>query len=164
MVRNTKPLSGGGKDKFLRGLVDAVADVPPGVRLALSAELTQAISEVRVRRQAYDRVRDQPDSPGAPAKVASTRAVPPKAEALPPAATPPAFDPFAFSVVAVLTKKGKAALLVELDKVLAVEDLRRIADAQHLALDPELSFASHIRAAIVIGAERRIAERKAAAS
>ncbi len=159
MVRHTKPLSGGAKDKFLRGLVDAVDGVPDGARRALTRDLTQGITEVRVRREAYERVRDQPDRPSELLANAAPTTVPTPAA---PAKT--AFDPFAFSVVAVLTKKGKAALMDELDKVADVEDLRRIGEAQHLALDPALTTAVDIRAAIVSGAEQRIAERKAAAS
>lgn len=160
MVRQTKPLSGGGKDKFLRGLVDSVDGLPDSARQALTRELSQGITEVRVRREAYERVRDRPDRPPEKAVPLAPRTEPPNRVA----PTAASFDPFAFSVVAVLTKKGKAALMAELDKVAAVDELRGIADAQHLALDPALDGAAEIRTAIVSGAERRIAERKAAAS
>jgi hypothetical protein len=155
MVRHTKPLSGGAKDKFLRGLVDAVAGVPDAARLALERELTQGIAEVRVRREAYERIREQPERPTTASTVAA---------AMPAHVDRATFDPFAFSVVAVLTKQGRPALQAALDKIETVEDLRRIGDAQHLALDPALTIASDIRTAIVSGAEQRIAERKAAAS
>lgn len=168
MVRHTKPLSGGGKDKFLRGLVDGVENVPESARGALKRELTEGILEVRVRRAAYDRVRaatprqaDEPPAapspklPPAPAPAVTETVAPP---------SKPVFDPFAFSVVAVLTRKGRDALLETLAAIEAVEDLRSLALAQHLALDPDLASADEIRAAIVAGAERRIAERKAAAS
>lgn len=160
MARNTKPLSGGAKDKFLRGIVASVEGVPPGVVKALTQELTNNITEVRVRRQAYERVRDgEPAAqPGEMTRAAALPQIAPKA---PESA---AFDPFAFSVVAVLTKKGKAVLAAELDKVGTSDDLRRLAEAQHLALDPALADMAEMRAAILVGAERRIAERKAAAS
>ena len=150
MGRQTKPLSGGGKDKFLRGLVEAVDGIAEGPRRALTQALTDSISEVRVRREAYDRVRNAPEPQDAPTVAPNTEA--------------PPFDPFAFSVITVLTKRGKAGLHAELDKVGSIDHLRHIADAQHLALDPALSTLDDIRAAIVTGTERRIAERKAAAS
>ncbi len=163
MVRQTKPLSGGAKDKFLRGLVNATDGVPEGARVSLSTALTQAITEVRVRREAYERVRDQPELVLAAPSPRATLTAPPFLEPVV-ALTPTAFDPFAFSVVAVLTKKGKQALLEALGGIESVDNLRRIGDAQHLALDPALVAAVDLRAAIVSGAEQRIAERKAAAS
>jgi hypothetical protein len=162
MVRHTKPLSGGGKDKFLRGIVDGVDGIPQPMRRALSKHLAEAITEVRVRREAYERVRGQPET-STPVDETSTAATVTPAPATP-RGEPSAFDPFAFSVVAVLTKKGKPTLVAELEKIDTLDHLRRIADAQHLALDPDLRSIADIRAAIVSGAERRIAERKAAAS
>ena len=156
MTRNTKPLSGGGKDKFLRGIVASVEGVPETAAKALVRELTTGIAEVRVRREAYDRVRDGATDVAAPPARAQASAVT--------ASRAAAFDPFAFSVVAILTKKGKPALVVELEKVTSVDDLRRLADAQHVSLDPALTDPAVMRSAIIEGAERRIAERKAAAS
>lgn len=159
MVRHTKPLSGGGKDKFLRGVVHTVEGVPDTARQALVRELSHSIAEVRVRRDAYERIRDQPARPASAAVPAH-----PSPPAPPAPTAKPAFDPFAFSAVAVLTKKGKAALQAEFDKITSVDDLRRLGDAQHLALDPALTDIAAIRDCLVAGAERRIAERKAAAS
>ncbi len=164
MVRQTKPLSGGGKDKFLRGLVETVGGVAPAVQNALVETLTGAIAEVRVRREAYDRVRDRPVDLTSEQAPVAPRDVPARDPPPPPVAAPSTFDPFAFSVVAMLTKKGQPALLGALAKVDNTDDLRRLAEAQHLALDPDLTAIDDIRAAIVVGAERRIAERKAAAS
>jgi hypothetical protein len=177
MARTTKQLSGGGKDKFLRGLVEAVRDMPAGAATRVSDALVDGITEVRVRREVWEQLRSgepvaAPEvTPAAPkaqkAKDKARVAAPVEVAASPPAApaTPEAgFDPFAFSAVALLTRKGKPALAAALDQIERAEDLRSLAQAQHLALDPAMTDVVAIRAAIVAGTERRIAERKAAAS
>ena len=82
------------------------------------------------------------------------------------AATPPlaAFDPFAFSVVVVLKRKGRAALAEALKAITSAADLRKLAEAQHLGVDPAIKDAKKLREAIIKGAEQRMADRKAAAS
>jgi hypothetical protein len=77
---------------------------------------------------------------------------------------PPAFDPFAFSAVSVLARKGREALLERLGEIATAEHLREFAMAQHIAIDQSLSDTADLRAAIVAGTERRIAARRAAAS
>lgn len=163
MARNTKPLSGGAKDKFLRGLIATVEGVPVDVVRAVTQQLTESIAEVRARLEVYERIRDSEPTAPSPEN--------PRHQALPQiarkAAEPAAaavFDPFAFSAVAVLTKKGRAALSAELDNIASGEHLRRLAEAQHLSLDPALADIADMRTAIILGTERRIAERKAAAS
>lgn len=86
-------------------------------------------------------------------------------------ATPPVkpvsmrpFDPYAFSVVVTLVKKGREALIARLSEIDSVEDLRQLANAQHLGVDPHLARPDEVRQAIVHGAEKRIASRRAAAS
>jgi hypothetical protein len=74
------------------------------------------------------------------------------------------FDPYAFSVVVVLTKTGKDGLMKKLTHIERPEHLRKLAEAQHLAVDTALSSAADLRAAIVKAAEQRIANRRAAAS
>jgi hypothetical protein len=74
------------------------------------------------------------------------------------------FDPFAFSAVAVLAKKGRDGLLARLGEIETADQLRQFAEAQHICLDPALARLDEMRLAIVRGAERRIAARRAAAS
>ena len=75
------------------------------------------------------------------------------------------FDPYAFSVVVTLVKKGREALVARLSEIDSVEDLRQLANAQHLGLDPHIwRRVDDVRQAIVHGAEKRIAGRRAAAS
>lgn len=160
MGRSTKPLSGGAKDKFLRSLVTSVDGIPADVARAVTQQLTASISEVRARRDVYERIREGvPTTRAAAQPVTATL---PQINPAPPDTT--AFDPFAFSAVAVLTKKGRVALAAELEKIASGEHLRRLAEAQHLALDPAVTDVIEMRASILIGTERRIAERKAAAS
>lgn len=77
---------------------------------------------------------------------------------------PPSFDPFAFSVIAVLKRGGRDALRARLETIGEAHDLRRLADAQHLALDSAAETLAALRNAIILGAEARIADRRAAAS
>jgi uncharacterized tellurite resistance protein B-like protein len=79
-------------------------------------------------------------------------------------AGPPAFDPFAFSAVSILARKGREALLQRLGEIASADHLREFAMAQHIAIDQDLTDANELRAAIVVGTERRIAARRAAAS
>ena len=74
------------------------------------------------------------------------------------------FDPFAFSVVVVITKEGRDGLARKLQSVASAADLKSLAKAQHVALPEGDLSADELRAAIVEGALQRIANRKAAAS
>ncbi len=76
----------------------------------------------------------------------------------------PAFDPFAFSAVVVMSRQGRDGLLGKLAEIGDVAHLRQLADAQHLAFDRSLTDVEALREAIVKGAEQRIADRRAAAS
>lgn len=75
-----------------------------------------------------------------------------------------AFDPYAFSAVVVLTRSGKDGLMKRLATIDRPEHLRSLADAQHLAVDKSLSTPAELRAAIIKATEKRIANRRAAAS
>lgn len=99
--------------------------------------------------------------PRAPAPEAATAPAPATA---PEPASAPAFDPYAFSVVVVLTKSGKDGLMTRLAAIERPEHLKKLADAQHLAVDAALSTTAELRSAIVKAAELRIANRRAAAS
>ncbi len=75
-----------------------------------------------------------------------------------------AFDPFAFSAVALLARHGREALLSVLGEIHDVAHLKALADAQHIAIDPGIRDVAEMRLAVVRGVERRIASRRAAAS
>lgn len=89
----------------------------------------------------------------------------PNATAVPVAAPQvPQFDPFAFSAVSVLARKGRDALLERLGEIESADNLREFAIAQHISIDQSLSQTHDLRLAILNGTERRIAARRAAAS
>ena len=75
-----------------------------------------------------------------------------------------AFDPFAFSLPVVLTKTGRDGLMKRLADIKSTENLKTLAEAQHLAIPPSLKKADELRKAIVTATEQRLADRKAAAS
>jgi hypothetical protein len=164
MARTTKQLSGGGKDKFLRALIATEADIAPAAAERLGDTMAAAIADIRVRREAWEPTANVPAIPTAtPAKAATAPAtrLSPLADAAPAAL---AFDPFVFSALAVLTKKGAAELADRLAAITSVGDLHALALAQHLTVDAQLSDAGALRAAIVNATEKRLAERRAAAS
>ena len=76
------------------------------------------------------------------------------------------FDPFAFSLIVIMRRAGKAGLLDKLRSVGDTGRLREIARAQHIGLDgiDADSELDDLCQAIVAGTERRIAHRTAAAS
>jgi hypothetical protein len=67
-------------------------------------------------------------------------------------------------VVVTLVKKGREALLARLAEIDNPDHLRQLANAQHLGIDPKLSKVEDLRIAILLGAEKRIAGRRAAAT
>ena len=148
MAGKTKALSGPGKDKFLRAIAAEASD-----KAALLEALHTNVPEIRVRLEVWK------DTLARHKATVDTAAPKPEAQ---PAAKP--FDPYAFSAVALLTKQGRAALETKLSSIASASELRALADAQHLAVETSVKDASALRAAIIVGAERRIAERIAAAS
>ncbi len=162
MARTTKQLSGGGKDKLLRGLIAAETSITAAAALRLGDAMCAAIADVRVRREAWETSRNQPPSPGAhsmsPASISTEAAATARSD------VPPPFDPFVFSALAVLTKQGAAALAARLAAIAELADLRQLAQSQHLAIDLAMTDLGALRAAIVAATEARLAERRAAAS
>ena len=153
MGRTTKQLSGGGKDKFLRRLIAGEASIAAEAAERLGDAMCDAIADVRVRRDAW-----QPGHESGTTKASTVER--PAAGSAP----PPAFDPFVFSALAVLTKQGAAALAEKLGGIAGPDQLHALARAQHLAVDAGLSDGPALRAAIVRATEARLAERRAAAS
>lgn len=168
MTRATKSLSGGGKDKFFKAVIATEPGVDPQAAARLGDALMNAVSEVRVRRDAWEQYsKPAPGEKGRKGAKARAAAQAAAQQSAAPAAAPSAaatpFDPFAFSAVAVLTRKGKEALAAELATIASAANLKAIAAAQHLAVDPALDEAEALRAALIVATERRIAERRAAA-
>jgi hypothetical protein len=74
------------------------------------------------------------------------------------------FNPYLFSALVALAKHGREGLMLRLKDIKSAEHLRAFAEAQHVPVDASLKRADEIRHAIVAGVERRLADRKAAAS
>jgi len=74
------------------------------------------------------------------------------------------FNPFTFSVIVVLAKHGREGLLRRLQDIKSAENLRALAEAQHVPIDSKLKRPEDIRKAIIAAAEQRLEDRKAAAS
>ncbi len=74
------------------------------------------------------------------------------------------FNPYLFSALVALAKHGRDGLMLRLKDIKSAEHLRAFAEAQHVPVDATLKRTDDIRKAIVAGVERRLADRKAAAS
>ncbi|HEX8029070.1 MAG TPA: hypothetical protein VF491_11440 [Vicinamibacterales bacterium] len=135
----------------------------PGVDRALADRVAERCVKHIDLLLEWDRGRS--DHKAQPAPEPERPIVPPLRASPPvkPAAMRP-FDPYAFSVVVTLVKKGREALVARLSEIDNIDDLRQLANAQHLGVDPHLARADDVRQAIVNGAEKRIAGRRAAAS
>ncbi len=173
MARTTKQLSGGGKDKFLRAIISGECQLPTDAAVRLGDSLCASIADIRVRRDTWEALRDAPISatspPHPPAPPAPPAQTPPAApvtlpEAQPLAAATSTFDPFSFSALATLAKKGADALAARLSEIESAADLQAIATAQHLAVDAKLTELGALRAALLAATQARLDERRAAAS
>lgn len=148
-------LSGAAKDAFLMRVVREEADVSLESRERIGRRLQDEISQLGLRRA------DVSVAAGA----ASDRAVkphrkPPAEPSLPPSE----FDPYSPNVIVVVRTRGAADALAALEAIGSVANLRVLAREQQLGIDSTLKSAADIRRAIVAAAERRIANRRAAAS
>lgn len=77
---------------------------------------------------------------------------------------PPGFDPFTPNVVVIVRTRGAAAAAAALQAIASPDDLRLLAREQRLSIGDDVADPPALRAAIVAAAERRIANRRAAAS
>jgi hypothetical protein len=148
MGKKTKALSGASQDAYFRRVLKAHPSLPAEDRDRLVRRLRQDIAQLRLRTHAPS----EAETPSPPA------AAPPPA----PAASP--FDPFSPNVIVVVRKSGRDAALVALGAIDSVDHLRLLAREQRLPVPADLSSAAELRTAIVAAAERRIANRMAAAS
>jgi hypothetical protein len=159
MGKATRSLSGASQKKYVRDLVGSIDGITPDAAAALTSACEREIAQIRVRLPIPERGKSaksaKKNTGTEPARAEHTAASPP------PAAT--GFDPFAFSVVVVVTKEGREGLASKLAAI-GPADLKALAKAQHVALPEGDLSAEDLRAAIVEGALQRIANRKAAAS
>ena len=135
---------------------ELIADVygPDQRADALKKAFATKLTAIRVRTAALGRTSAVP--------------IPPAPVVLPPTPEKP-FDPYAFSVVALMSKKGREALATRLAAIDSNAHLVQLAEAQGLEIDPPAvdgtgEAINKLRDAILAAAERRIANRRAAAS
>jgi hypothetical protein len=171
MRKKTKALSGASQDAYFRRVLKAYPGLSPEERDKLVGRLRAEIAQLRVRvtPNAEADARQIPVVPASGAMAVPdtppvTPAVP--AATIPSPPLPPpiaAFDPFSPNVIVIVRKSGRAAALAALDAIDSLDNLRALAHEQRLSLAPGLASAAELRAAIVTAAERRIANRMAAA-
>ncbi|KAB2912178.1 MAG: hypothetical protein F9K29_20240 [Hyphomicrobiaceae bacterium] len=158
MSKTTKALSGASQDAYFRRVLKAFPNVPDDVRDRLVQQLRREIAQVRLRT-AIRRETLQGAPPPEPAQgVASTTA------ALPAAPAPGPFDPYSPNLIVVVRTSGREAALAALAAIDSADNLRLLAREQRLSIGADCASLAEMRAAIVTAAERRIANRKAAAS
>ncbi len=132
------------------GLDEAAAD-------KLSAALTKAVNRMLVW--------DMPAADSKPAPPPQSKSQgKASAAAETAAAVAPAFDPYIFSLMVVLSRTGRDGLMKRLAEIKSADNLKALGEAQHLAINPSLKKPDELRKAIVSATEQRLADRKAAAS
>jgi|SRR5262245_4551795 len=160
-MRNTKGLSGAAQDAYFRRVLKAQGSLSEEAREQLVRSLKRDIAQLRLRREPLPEA-VLPASPSA-SETHHPQVPTPNAQApIPgPAAS---FDPYSPNIVVLLRTQGRAAALAALAGVDSEHELRLLAREQRLSVAPDLSSPQELRAAIVNAAERRIANRVAAAS
>lgn len=159
MSRKTKVLSGASQDAYFRRVLMSFPDLPEAARENLLARLRQEVAHLRVRAGATaDAVAIES------ANEAEAETVSASAEAIEIEAAPALhFDPFALNVIVTLRQQGRDAALEALNAIADAEHLRLLAREQRLSIDDALASSAELSAAIVTAAERRLANRRAAA-
>jgi hypothetical protein len=142
------------KRAFFRAYIRRETSLDAAAAEKLAEALTKAVNMMRVWEM--------------PALETAPVSSPGKGKAKPqPVATAPAaaaFDPYAFSAMVLLAKTGKDGLLKRLAEIKSADNLKALAEAQHLAINAALKKPEELRKAIIAATEQRLADRKAAAS
>jgi CRP-like cAMP-binding protein len=167
-MRKTIALSGAAQDAYFRRLLKAHPGLGAEDRDRVLQRLRREIAQLQLRREPP---RQDASAPTLSTKAAraseapalGTRAdVSPRSDPLTAAAAAP-FDPFSPNIVVLVRTSGSAAALAALAGIDSEKELRLLAHEQRLSVRPDLSSLTELRAAIVAAAERRIANRLAAA-
>ena len=180
MRKKTKALSGASQDAYFRRVLKANPNLSADERDQLVRRLRQEVAQLRVRmepRRESDPPpgrcrtcgargsRRRPAASSRSADEAPATTLPNRPPPIPePALAAEPFDPFSPNIVVVVRKSGRAAALAALDAIDSLDNLRLLAREQRLSVSADLASAAEVRAAIVTAAERRIANRMAAAS
>ena len=160
MARTKRFLNGAAKDAFLKQVLAAEPGLDEATRERLALALQSSIALVSLRRHSGP----NPVAVDAPVETrnSATEAHEPKVPATATEGEP--FDPYSPNVIVVFRTLGRDAALAELHAIEDIDCLRLLAREQRLGIASDLADAADIRRAIVAAAERRIANRRAAAS
>ena len=150
MGKRTRVLSGASLEAYFRRILQA-ADLSDDQRNRIVWQLRGEIALLRVRKGAH--AGSDEDSVTA-SSLANILQAPVASE----------FDPFTPNIIVVLRQGGSDAALAALATIESAEDLHTLAREQRLHIDGDLSSIAAIRLAIVTAAERRVANRMAAAT
>lgn len=179
MAKRRRMLSGAAKDAYLARIAREEAAGDSGLVDRILARLQDEVALVSLRSATYASRRSAGvlpvDTPKqgdaldaiASAVVASTGTTPASDECnqrAEPQVSAAEFDPYSPNVVVVFRTRGREAVLEELTSIDDIACLRLLAREQQLGISHDLDEAAEIRLAIVAAAERRIANRRAAAS
>ncbi len=149
----------------MQAYLQALFRSEPGVNDALAERLAIRANHAINRMLVWDATPPAPaNDEKAPEPEAMDEGQPEPAPAPAQAADEPAFDPFAFSAMVVLVKKGPAGLMTKLEEISELENLKALANAQHIGLKGPIDTVEDVRAAIIEGTKQRLADRRAAAS
>jgi len=157
-MRKTKALSGAAQDAYFRRALKLHANLTTGEREQLVRSLKREIAQLRLRLEPLP----HGALPPKPATAAPTQEDTLAGSQFDAAGT--SFDPFSPNVVVILRRSGRAAALVALATIDREEHLRLLAREQRLNIGTEATSLAELRVAIVRAAERRVANRVAAAS
>ncbi|HXE68382.1 MAG TPA: hypothetical protein VN523_03425 [Hyphomicrobiaceae bacterium] len=158
-MRKTKALSGAAQDAYFRRALKTQSNLTAEDREQLVRSLKREIAQLRLRLEPLPAGALPP--PAAAAPVHTQEATSAQAQPAVPSAS---FDPFSPNVVVILRTSGRAAALAALAAIDREEHLRLLAREQRLNVGPDVASLRELRAAIVSAAERRVANRVAAAS
>jgi hypothetical protein len=166
MQKKTRALSGASQDAYFRRVFKAYPNLSADERERLVRRLRQEIAQLRLRRSARDEAEALADDTRTPESAAAPE--PAKAPTVPAASIPAQasapFDPFSPNIIVVVRTSGRDAALAALTSIDSPDHLRLLAREQRLAMAGDPTSATDLRMAIVAAAERRIANRMAAAT
>lgn len=145
MGKKTKALSGASQDAYFRRILKTQLELNVEDRDRLVNKLREDIAQLRLRKHGSADPKPLPSMPSSTALA-------------------PRFDPFSPNVVVVVRTSGRDAALAALGRIDNAEHLHLLAREQRLTVSSDSSSVEDLRAAIVAAAERRIANRVAAAS
>ncbi len=142
-------LLGKRKREYLSEVVRQDLDLDASAADRLTDRLDGAIRSLRTTKEQRAGVRLASDSGSRPAAA-------------------PSFDPYAFNAILMLKRQGRDALSARLAEITEVSHLRQLAEAQIIGLDQDMRVGpvgiEDLRAAVLRGVERLVADRRAAAS